>query len=151
MADIRTIDGLDDVLRRLGAMPLEVRTKALPRAASKGAAIFRDAAKRLAPVEQPDDPKRPYWTVFTHKPGTLRDSIKVRKNRRPKPGVSVSYSAATGKEAFYADFLEFGFEHVSAGWVQVPFMRPAFDANRGRALQAFLDELKLIADNVGKL
>ena len=74
------------------------------------------------------------WSVFkTNKPGSLRDSIKVRKSKYKDGGYVVS---AGNKEVFYASFVEMGVP--AHGILKRPFMRRAKKNEERR----FLKQLK---------
>lgn len=140
------VEGLAEVMRRLGEFPQTVTRKALPKAARAAAKMLVDEAKKRAPVLTLTDPGR---KIPPHPPGFLRDSIHISRNRWKKPGVVVSYSARTTRNAFYGDFFEFGFHHTGGKWIQHPFMRPALDARAQDAINIFVAELTKAVDKVG--
>lgn len=144
MADIK-IEGLDDVIAAMLALPDSITKNAAPFAMRKGANVVAREAKARAPVRT----------------GNLRDRIAVRKRKRKPAGVAIAYSVGilggasatygntksnrrkglVGKSyqkqdtAFYWRFLEFGTEKLAAK----PFLRPAFDAAGQAAIDAIAD------------
>lgn len=144
MADIR-IEGLDDVLAALKALPDSITKNAAPFAMRKGANVIAKEAKARARVRT----------------GNLQKRIAVRKRKRRPPGVALAYSVGVlggasatygntkgnrrkgivgqkyQKEstAYYWRFLEFGTEKLAAK----PFLRPAFDSKAEEAVKAIAD------------
>lgn len=144
MADIR-IEGLDDVLAALMALPDSITKNAAPFAMRKGANVIAKEAKARAPVRT----------------GNLQKRIAVRKRKRKPQGIGLMYSVGvlggasatygntkanrrkglvgkkfqTGGTAYYWRFLEFGTEKLAAK----PFLRPAFDSKAEAAVQAIAD------------
>lgn len=144
MADIH-IEGLDDVLAALKALPDSITKNAAPFAMRKGANVIAKEAKARAP----------------NRTGNLQKRIAVRKRKRRGPGIALAYSVGvlggasatygntktnrrkglvgkkyeTGGTAFYWRFLEFGTEKLAAK----PFLRPAFDSKAEEAVKAISD------------
>lgn len=142
-----TIEGLDDLARRMADLPLQVEKRIGWSGLRAGAAVIRTAARNLAPV----------WTGPVAQghppPGTLKRSI-VAKDAREKstPGyltelVTVRSGAryqkqgATGslsQDAYYWWWVEFGNSKMSAR----PYMRPAFMASGDQAVDAIAERLE---------
>jgi HK97 gp10 family phage protein len=143
--EVKDVPGLADVLKNLAALPGDLQTKILGKSAKAGAEKFAAEARRRAPVEVPDGVNG----KTKRKPGTLRDSIYVFKKRKLKGDVVVGYRVSTGKDAFWADFLEFGFHHVKTGQtVMVPFMRPAFEAKKDGVVDDFAGDVRKAIDEM---
>jgi len=72
------------------------------------------------------------------KSGTLKKSIssKVVESGRHKVQIKI------GASKFYAHMVEFGTRHSGAR----PFMRPAFDAEKDKAVDIFKRELKRLIE-----
>jgi HK97 gp10 family phage protein len=132
------VQGLAEVMKSLRDFTPDLQRKALDGAAKAGANLFRDEAKRRAPVQDVDvlDIRR---RAPEHKPGSLRNGIHTLKKRKLPAGVALGYQVATGKDTFWADYLEFGFHHVQSGkQVMVPFMRPAFEIKKQAVVDGFV-------------
>lgn len=110
------ISGIDTLQRRLGALGKAVDRPALQTAMVAGAKIIEADAKRRAPVET----------------GTLRRSITT---------VTTGDGVAVGSNLVYARRIELGFsgtDSLGRAFDQPPqpYLRPAFDANRDRMIEA---------------
>lgn len=143
-------------------LPKRFDRRMLNAALMAGARLIADDAERRAPVLQQPDPRR--------RPGTVRRNIRARPVRAT-PGntatVIVGVRRISGKalvafktaqfargrrgrgadnpnDPFYWRFLEFGTSKMAAR----PFMRPAFAARRGEALDLFRRRLsqRLVAE-----
>jgi HK97 gp10 family phage protein len=132
MADTKNLTGfkeLADALRKLGP---RVAKNSLRRAVSAGAAEVRNEARIRVPVRS----------------GTTKRAIAMKREKDTKGETSAKYSvfvrqakngkygqkgvAANGKfDAYYWRFLEFGTSKMAAK----PFMRPAFEAKKERAVE----------------
>ena len=101
---------LDLVLKKL---PNAVRGRVMRSAAMAGARVVRDTAKRTVPVEQ----------------GDLRDAI-VARSERDAGRHEVKVKVGPTRRGFYGLFLEFGTVRLPAR----PWLRPAWEASKGKAL-----------------
>ncbi len=139
------IEGLDEVLATMLALPDSITKNVAPFAMRKGANVVAKEARSRAPVRT----------------GNLRDRIAVRKRKRKPRDVAVAYSVcilggASAKyantrsnrrkglvgqsyqkqdTAYYWRFLEFGTEKLAAR----PFLRPAFEFSGQAALNAITE------------
>jgi HK97 gp10 family phage protein len=155
MANTINIEGLDAVLATMAALPASITKNALPFAMRKGAQVWVNDAKRRAPVLQAD-------TKYRVK-GKVRDLIALRKRKRKPSGIALVYSVgvlggasatygntkanrrkgivgqkfATGGNAYYWRFLEFGTQKMKAR----PFLRPAFDTTQDQVISAVVNGL----------
>lgn len=143
MADI-AIEGLEDVLAAMAALPDSITKNAAPFAMRKGANVIAKEAASRAPVRT----------------GNLKKLIAVRKRKRKPADVAIAYSVGVlggaastygdtkgnrkkqrvGKmlqeqNAYYWRFLEFGTEKMKAK----PFLRPAFDSAGEDAIDAIAE------------
>lgn len=127
MADSFKVKGLDEALANLKQLTVEVAAVAVPKAARAAAQVFKDDVK-------PRIPK---------KTGNLAKTLRIAK-KKYDTGRIVGYSVRVGtRREFQAFLLEFGFHHVGSGaWVQIPFMRPAYDGKAAAALDAFVESLR---------
>lgn len=152
MAEFK-IEGLDDVIATMLALPDSITKNVAPFAMRKGAAVIAKEAKARAPVLR--------GSTDTRTAGLLRDRIAVRKRKKKPAGVGVAYSVgvlggaslkqkSTRKarkagtvgadvdlksRPAYWRFIEFGTEKSPAK----PFMRPAFEAKSQEAINAITD------------
>lgn len=120
------IKGLDELESQLKYLPVHVRKKLAREALKAGAGVIKTQAELNAPF----------------KTGALMRSIEIQPGRRNRPN-TISYIIGTGKawfqgDQFYAAFIEFGTSHQPAK----PFLRPAFDSQKDRALALIVDVLK---------
>jgi HK97 gp10 family phage protein len=154
------VEGLRELEARLKSLADEIGGK-------KAAQPVKAALRKAGKIVQKDAQAR--VRVDT---GLLRDNIIVATAKRQKPGrfaVNVTVRAKAKKYAdnrknrkagkvgktfknygalYYARFLEFGTSKMQAK----PFLRPAFEANKGQLAQVIRDELKLAIDKaVAKL
>jgi HK97 gp10 family phage protein len=151
MADTQTLHGLDDVLRKLKALPPELvsrRGGPVGAALRKGANVIRkqwqDNIQRI--IDEPND-----GGVPTESTGLLKKNVVVRRDSKPwshganeRYLVRVSnkkYSGRKGREtpstAQVARLLEYGSEKMTAK----PWAKPGFMAARQQALETVVAEL----------
>lgn len=137
MADGVKIEGLRELQYALNELGSRVARNSLRRAVSSGAAVIRDEARNLAPVDT----------------GEMKRDIQIKRERNEKGVMSARYSvfvrsgkksrlAGRGrnvnKDSFYWRFVEFGTAKMAAK----PFMRPAFQMKKESAVQAIQDVLE---------
>jgi HK97 gp10 family phage protein len=124
---------LESTLRRL---PVRLARRSLSSAVGAAATVVAAEARRRAPVDT----------------GRLRSNIYRFKLRGRQTDHSVAYGVSvrtkgksgTAKNAFYWRFVEFGTRFVRAR----PFLRPGFEASKGRAVAKMREQLakRLVAD-----
>ncbi len=114
-----SLENLAQIKRTLKLLPLKLRLRVIRRALRDGAEIFKNQIIINAPV----------LTGAT----ASNISISIRK-LRGDPTVLVAL-AGTGREQFYAKFVEFGTERLPAK----SFMRAAFEG-RVKAVQSKIAE-----------
>ena len=126
--------GADELLKGLQELEPAIAKKILRSAMRQAAKPILDEAKRRVPVLT----------------GELRKSLKIRalkRNNKGRIGVVISTEKGFFKgETFYGAFLEFGTKKMPAK----PFIRPAFEANKARAVRIVEQALKLGLDGVAK-
>jgi HK97 gp10 family phage protein len=133
------VEGLQELERQLLAFGPRVARNGLRAANFAGAKVFREAARKSAPVRK----------------GLLKASIEAFRRRAPNnqakhsvgvKGVRKKYANTTANRrkgrvgrkyqadgpAFYGRFLEFGTSKMAAR----PFLRPAFENNTQTAIDA---------------
>ena len=103
-------------------------------AAQAGAQVFYDEVKQRVPVSaQPHKSGKK-----TYNPGTLRRAVYQAFAERESGDGRAMYRVSWNKtHAFYGRFVEFGTSKMAAK----PFLRPAYDAARARALQAVQERM----------
>jgi HK97 gp10 family phage protein len=112
------VKGLEQLTAALKSLPAKVATRTLRRAVSAGAAVIRDAARANAPTAERII-KRGGGVVTL--PGTLKKSIVIKYVPSNSNDNQVQYVVAirkgkrlqkSGRDAFYASFVEFGHKLV---------------------------------------
>jgi HK97 gp10 family phage protein len=104
----------------------------LRQATVAGARVIFDEVKLRAPVGDAT------WERGKQKryPGFLRDNLLIAFDKeRSAEGLRATYLVTWSKDAFYGRFLEYGTSKMAAR----PFLRPAYDATKAAAAQAFSD------------
>jgi len=126
--------GADELLKGLQELEPAIAKKILRTAMRQAATPILEEAKRRVPILT----------------GQLRKSLKIRaikRNNKGRIGVVISTEKGFFKgETFYGAFLEFGTKKMPAK----PFIRPAFEANKARAVRIVELALKLGLDGVAK-
>jgi HK97 gp10 family phage protein len=147
--EVVRIEGLEGVMRSLQQLPAEVVSKnggPVRSALAMAARMMRDAtqAKLQAVIDQPNVGEQPPEST-----GLLKQNIVAKRGRlgRGEKGelysVNVrrkSYPDAKGKRVTtpqVARLLEYGTEQRQP----YPFIRPAFDENKGKVLTIFTSEI----------
>lgn len=115
-----TLEGGEELIKRLGKLPEAVAGKAMDDALMAGAEIVRADASRRAP----------------RRTGKLAESIVAELQE----GKSGRKSAVIGpnEEAFYGSFVELGRSNQAAQ----PYLRPALDENKNAVQRAIADALR---------
>jgi HK97 gp10 family phage protein len=157
------IQGLADLNKLLQELPAKIEANVLRGGLRAGAKVIEAEAKRQVPVGQARVTRNKSGAVTLHKPGALRDSIRISMRSRLKAGwLNINIKAGNG-EAWYAHLVEFG---TARHWIKPknrkslffaglakelvdhpgakpkPFMRPAFDAAHRAALDAMADYIR---------
>ena len=123
-----------EAVRRLNEIPgyIDKERKALLKYAAEP---FLTGAKSKVPKSGKSHKRyKDGKVVAEYKPGNLRRSIKVLPLRKTKSviiGPNLQKSGGAGADGYYAHFVEFGTAHSPAQ----PYMRPAFDENKGNVLE----------------
>lgn len=162
MADEIEVSGLSELRDTLrNKLPQALQGKALQRALAKAAKPIVDDAKARAPTRKPYGFVGPMRTGEKSPPGNLRKSIYSGRSRSStKTAESRIISVRSRRnQAWYWKFIEFGrgvvtrekgslgtpgkgfFGKVVKAFAARPFLRPAFEANKYRALDIFKKSL----------
>ena len=156
-SELTTIRGLDGLLDALKALPPEVASKnggPARVALAKGARVIRDDARLRAPkdtgalaanivMKRDGNPQRfganERYTVGV-RGGSLSTFSNTKRNRR-KGVVGKKYEKQSS--TYYWRFQEFGTKtEFGTEWIPArPFLRPAFESQKERALAVITDTL----------
>ena len=149
MADFQIkIEGLEQLKKELSQFPEKLQKKALDKSVRAGSKLIVKAARDKAPKRSNE------WEGidYPNPPGTLKKSIKAEKARR-MPVYFRRDVIGFSPIAWYGALVERGHKvvrnkktiaHVAAH----PFLRPAFDENLNKAIDAMKETL---GDEIGKL
>jgi HK97 gp10 family phage protein len=112
-------------------------------AAQAGAQVFYDEMKKRVPMSA-----KPHKSgKKTYNPGTLRKAIYQAYAEDESGDGRATYRVSWNKtHAFYGRFIEFGTSKAPAQ----PFLRPAYDAARNKAIQAAQSRLSIELKKVTK-
>src|SRR3990167_7866986 len=141
MADVIKIEGLEELKKELRQFPEQLQKKALDKSVRAGSRIIVKAARNKAPkrAQQWEGMKYP------NPPGTLKKGIKAEKARR-MPVYFRRDIIGFSPSAWYGALVERGHKIVrgnkTIGHVAAkPFLRPAFDENLNKAIEAMKETL----------
>ena len=110
--------------------------KATRPAAQAGAQVFYEEVKQRVPMSAKTHSTKGKKQTFT--PGTLRKAIYQAFADKESGDGKASYRISWNKtHAFYGRFVEFGTSKMAAK----PFLRPAYDAARAKALKAVQERM----------
>lgn len=143
MADV-TVVGLTELGAKMDKLFKETAKKAIRKASAAGAEVFRRKVRANAPVRVEVGVtgfRKAGKGKTDRQPGYLKKHI-GRQFKFNSDG-SLSVFVGPTKSAFYAKFQELGTSHQPAR----PFMRPAFDSEKGAAEQAFA---RVAAEEIAK-
>jgi len=143
------LSGLAELDRALDELPDRVARRTLFRAVNDGAEIIRRRCIELAPYGAK--------TADSTSPLHLKDAIikQMRVRGQGVKGASVQcrigLDTKKGESVFYGRFIEFGWTHTGGKAIPAhPFMRPAFDETKGRALQEIILALAIGVESAAR-
>jgi HK97 gp10 family phage protein len=146
------LNGIEQVVARMRALPVELRGKAGMSALGKAAKVVREAAKENAlRVDDPDTGRRiadnviqRFRSRYYRKTGDLMISVGVgtERGRIPKGNPDTGPRGNTP----HWHLVELGTERARAE----PFLRPALESNIGAARDTFARELDKAIDRILK-
>lgn len=157
MADFMKVTGLKELQYALNQLPKEIQARPLRSAVSAAAKVIADDVKVDVPVDTGTLKSAVYRYRSRRNSTTGRETFFVgirggkaryanTARNRSKGLVGKTYK--TQGEAFYWRFLEFGTNKMPAR----PFLRPAFEANKQKAVEVMKERLaKAIQDQAKKL
>lgn len=141
------ITGLKELQNALEQLPKEIQGRPLRSAVSAAAKVIVDDVKSRVPVGETGNLKTAVYRYRSRRnSATGRETffVGIRQGKaqykdtaynRRKGRVGKNYK--TAGEAYYWRFLEFGTAKMQAK----PFLRPAFEANKSRAVEVMKDRL----------
>jgi HK97 gp10 family phage protein len=134
--------GLKELELRLSELPEKLKTRVLAQSLQSGARLIEAQAEQNAPVSVAPHILKSYasamFKTFKSKrmgvwllPGNLKRNIKVKRDLSGTRGHALTYEVfVKNKDAWYWKFVEFGTRKMAAH----PFMRPAFETQKGAAV-----------------
>lgn len=144
MADEINVLGLKEIKATLDKLPARLGEKVVRAALRSAAQVMRKDAQARAPIL-----KKP---KYGRKPGTVKQSITIKRSKRDKYGVFLTVMGLSAKkikafkagsvtkdaaynpdDPWYWHFLEFG----TSTRRKIPFLRPAFEAQKFASLRRF--------------
>lgn len=120
-----TLEGVDDLEKKLRRLPDAIRGKKLERAAGEGADVLVDFMQALAPR---GDDGPPHAFQF----------IAANLNREAGRPEQVQFDVGPAGAGFYLTFHETGTLYMAPS----PFMRPALEAGESAVIDAVRDRLR---------
>jgi HK97 gp10 family phage protein len=126
-----SVDGVEDVVRKLQSLTPKLQAQALRKATREGAKVIQREAKALAPVQT----------------GALRDSIKVKAGKRKKGRISTLIQVGQGDfkgDTFYGAMVEYGTRRMPAR----PFMTPAYESKGNAAKNVAVAEIERALERI---
>lgn len=131
------IEGLDKLAQVLKTLPDAIAKKRLAKPVAQATAIVRNDAIRRAPVGETGRLEK---AILMKKipAGPLAAQYIVAVRHGKKHQAIKRKSGVVDLDAYYWTFVEFGTAHAD----KKPFMRPAFEANKERALEMIVDGIR---------
>lgn len=129
------IDGLSDLGKRLQTLSADMQGKVARAATAAGAVVIKNSAIQKAPEDTGNLKKNIIAKRLPKSETSLTSEhiVTVRKGKK-----TAKQKAAGIRDAYYASFVEFGTAKMAAQ----PFLRPAFDQNKERAVDAMKNRLE---------
>jgi HK97 gp10 family phage protein len=145
-----SITGLDEIEKRLQALPEKIRRRYVRKALQDGTEIIRAEAQLRVPRRKPNSG----WESFVQRGETLRDAVATKISVRQ--GDALGRVGLDYKKVHYGHLVEFGtrphkiriktrsgkyrtIQHPGAR--KQPFMRPAFDNKGDESVEVMITEL----------
>jgi HK97 gp10 family phage protein len=146
-----TIEGADEIKRKLRQLPERIARNAMRRALRKGANVIRDAARSGAKrVDDPESSNQIWKNVVTQGGGRKMEKqmggpvmrVGVMGGAKSKKAGTGSGKANPGGDTWYWRLLEFGTSKMRAQ----PFLRPAASEKAGAAIDATVNAMRTEID-----
>lgn len=128
------LDGLRDLGQRMKGLSEAMNSRIARAATAAGAAVIRDAAKQKVAVDTGNLKKNIIVKRLPkgESPLTSEHIVTVRQGKLTK-----KQKASGLGDAFYGRFVEYGTAKMPAR----PYLRPAYDQNKEKAVQAIKDRI----------
>lgn len=128
------VDGLRELGDRMKSLSKDVNNRIGRAATAAGAVVIRNAAQAKVPVDTGNLKKNIIVKRLPkgESPLTSEHIVTVRKGK-----LTAKQKGSGLKDAFYGSFVEFGTAKMPAR----PYLRPAFDQNKERAVEAIKDRI----------
>ncbi|MBS0344763.1 MAG: HK97 gp10 family phage protein [Proteobacteria bacterium] len=129
------IEGLSDLGKRLQTLSADMQGKVARAATAAGAVVIKNAAIQKAPEDTGNLKKNIIAKRLPKSETSLTSEhiVTVRKGKK-----TAKQKAAGIRDAYYGVFVEFGTAKMTAQ----PFLRPAFDQNKEKAVDAMKNRLE---------
>jgi len=136
------VEGLRELGERMKGLSEAMNNRIARAATAAGAAVIRDSAKQKVAVDTGNLKKNIIVKRLPkgESPLTSEHIVTVRQGKLTK-----KQKAAGLGDAFYGRFIEYGTAKMPAR----PFIRPAFDENKEKAVQAIKDRISKRLDKAG--
>ena len=152
------LTGLKELEKALEQLPKEIQSRPLRSAVSAAAKVIVDDVKARVPVGETGNLKTAVYRYRSRRnSSTGRETFFVGIRQGKAQYKDTAYNRRRGRvgktyktagEAYYWRFLEFGTAKMQAK----PFLRPAFEANKSKAVEVMKDRLgKAIQSQAKKL
>lgn len=133
------IDGLKELADKLRDLGPKIGRSALRAGVRTGAALVRDEAKLRAPVDT----------------GVMRRAVFVKQVRQQSSATQQTFHVfvRSGKRFEKKNINAYYWRHVEFGTVKMaakPFLRPAFEARKGQAVDAIADRIRERIQDAGR-
>lgn len=123
------VQGLRELEQALHALPDKIAKRLMTRAGRAAGALFKEQLQIRAPRSR---------FVANREHGPLHDHMRIKVSFQGGPNWMTVQIGPDKTVSYYARFYEYGTIHQPAR----PFMRPAFDAQKQRAIEAFANSLR---------
>ncbi|MBF0438308.1 MAG: HK97 gp10 family phage protein [Magnetococcales bacterium] len=143
MAELVTVEGLSELSNALRQMSVRLQANGVAAAIYAAAAIIRNQAKANAPVQTGTLKRAIYASKDRSKTTTTTKAMIVGVRKGKKLRTVNSRGRNTSRDAYYADWVEFGTKKTPAQ----PFLRPAFESTKEEALGALKTRLSKAVDD----
>lgn len=133
------VEGLAELRKVLLELPKELHKGPLRSAISAGAKVIQDQAIANAPQDTGTLKRAIFRTRAPENSSAVQEAavVGVRSGKKFQAKRTKGGGMTANRDAFYWRFLEFGTSKMPAR----PFMRPAFDSMKERAVEAIRERL----------
>ncbi len=141
------IKGIEKLRQELLTLERQTQGKVLQDASFEGVDMIRKRAQQIVPIGIDKVFKYRGTKTIHHKAGNLKRSIKARRLKRQHPRLGEAAVRVRrrrgGDSPYYGYFVEYGtVKMVSPDTGHRPFMRPAFEIEKRRAIARSIRHLR---------